>query len=235
MAVTVEDRSRTAYALRLGNLGHLTIEALRYIVARRGTLASNAVEGNGFVHTQPDLPAPDIQYVFMAARKDAGKPVPRDYGFLVTPVLLRPESRGWLELASPDPLARPRMVANFLDTERDLRTMLDGVALVRRIFRAPGFARYFGREILPGPDVVTEEQQVDYARRNVATIYHPAGSCKMGPATDAMAVVDAQLRVHGLEGVRVADCAIMPSIVSGNTNAPAMMIGERCAEFMGAG
>ena len=230
--VLAEDRSRTAYALRPEKLPHLAREALRYVFARRGTLASNAVEAGGFVRTRPGLPAPDIQYVFMAARKDAGKPVPTQYGFLVNPVLLRPESRGFLELASPDPLAKPRMVANFLSTETDLRTMLAGVALVRRILAAPAFGEFYAREVLPGPDVVTEQQQIDYAHRSVATIYHPAGSCKMGPASDALAVVDPRLRVHGLAGIRVADVSIMPTIVSGNTSAPGMMIGERAAEFL---
>ena len=228
--LTMHDPTGTAYAMTWRRAPHLLAEGLRYLLARRGTLASNVVEAGGFLRTRDGLPAPDIQVVFMPALKDHSRAVPAGHGFFATPVLLRPDSRGHLALASADPAARPAIHPNFLSAPGDAETLVAGMKILRRIVAAPAFARYRGEEILPGAAVRSDDDLLAFTHRNVATIYHPVGTCRMGP--DAGAVVDDRLRVRGVEGLRVADCSIMPTIVSGNTNAPAMMIGERCAGFI---
>jgi choline dehydrogenase len=230
--LTMQDPTHTSYRVAWSLAPHLAKEGLRYILFRRGTLASNAVEVGGFVRTRDGLEAPDIQYFFMPALKEGSRAVPRTHGFITAPILLRPKSRGHLELVSADPAERPKMVPNFLSEPEDAETLVAGLQILRRIVNAPAFARYRGPEILPGEAVKTKEELIEFAHKTVSTIYHPVGTCRMGH--DDNAVVDPQLRVHGIEGLRVADCSIMPTIVSGNTNAPAMMIGERCAGFMRA-
>lgn len=230
--VSVLDPTGTAYALAPRFAPRLAWEGVRYLLTRKGLFASNVVEAGGFVRTRADLPAPDIQYVFMAALKEHSRAIPSRPGYLITATLLRPLSRGWLALASPDPAEKPLMVGNFLDEPQDVVSLVDGVKLLRRIVRAGPFARYAGAELLPGEAIISDEDLAAFVRRAVTTIYHPVGTAKMGPSSDPLAVVDHHLRVRGVAGLRVADCAVMPSIVSGNTNAPAMMIGERCAVFM---
>ena len=143
---------------------------------------------------------------------------------------LRPESRGEILLKSPDPTAAPAIHPNYLAAELDRQTIVAGQKLARRIALQPAIAHYIASEYLPGPDVATDEQLLDHARHAGGSIFHPSGTCKMGP--DPMAVVDDQLRVHGLTGLRVADASIMPTVVSGNTNAACIMIGEKCADLV---
>ncbi len=143
---------------------------------------------------------------------------------------LRPESRGMLAIASADPAARPKIVSNYLAAETDRRVLLDGMKLVRRCTSQPVFANYVRREHLPGPEADTDEALMAYARAYATTVYHPVGTCKMG--SDPKAVVDQRLRVHGINGLRVADASIMPTLTSGNTNAPAIMIGEKAADMI---
>jgi choline dehydrogenase-like flavoprotein len=146
--------------------------------------------------------------------------------------LLRPAGRGHLELASADPAAKPVMHPNFLEDPADLATLVRGVREARRIFAGAALAPFSSEEIAPGPQVQTDAQLEAALRAQVNTAYHPVGTCKMGPASDPLAVVDARLRVHGIAGLRVADASVMPNIVGGNTSAPATMIGERAAAFM---
>ncbi len=230
--LSVLDPTASAYALAWRFLPRLGWNALWYALARRGMFASNVVEAGGFVRTAAGLVAPDVQYVFMAALKESSRAVPHRPGFLITTTLLRPASRGWLRLASADPAEKPILTGNFLDHPNDARTLVDGLVLLRRIVAAEPFRRFAGHEILPGAGVTEDADLAAFVHRSLVTIYHPVGTAKMGPADDPMAVVDNRLRVRGVAGLRVADCAIMPSIVSGNTNAPAMMIGERCAHFI---
>ncbi len=230
--LSVLDPTASAYALAWRFLPRLGWNALWYALARRGMFASNVVEAGGFVRTTAGLVAPDVQYVFMAALKESSRAVPHRPGFLITTTLLRPASRGWLRLASADPAEKPILTGNFLDHPDDARTLVDGLVLLRRIVAAEPFRRFAGHQILPGAGVTEDPDLAAFVHRSLVTIYHPVGTAKMGPADDPMAVVDNRLRVRGVAGLRVADCAIMPSIVSGNTNAPAMMIGERCAHFI---
>ncbi len=143
-----------------------------------------------------------------------------------------PIGRGRIELKSASPKDRPTLIANFLDNQNDVNTLVRGLREIRKIMRKPAMAAYSGKELVPGEDVDSDEALEAYVRETVATVYHPVGTCKMGPATDPLAVVDDRLRLRGIEGLRVADASIMPSIVAGNTSAPAMMIGERAAAFI---
>ena len=230
--VSMEDRSAQSYALSLRSAPRIALAPLRYLLFRKGLLASNGAEAGGFLRSAPGLDRPDVQMTFMVGIKGGAYTIPRRHGFLVHVSLLRPASRGQVELASKDPGARPRLRPQFLESRADVDTLVRGVKEARRIFSMPALARLAGAEINPGYAAVSDAEIEANIRAQVATIYHPAGTCKMGPAHDAMAVVDAKLRVHGIEGLRVADASIMPNITSGNTAAPTMMIAEQAAAFI---
>jgi choline dehydrogenase len=135
-------------------------------------------------------------------------------------------------LKSPDPLAAPAMQPNYLSTARDRATLVAGIRLVRRLAAAPSLAPYVAGEYRPGPAAATDDDLLEFAKNTGGTIFHPSGTCRMGPASDAMAVVDPELNVHGVGALRVVDCSIMPTLVSGNTNAPVVMIAEKAAEMI---
>jgi choline dehydrogenase len=160
----------------------------------------------------------------------AGSPVHEFSGFTMSVCQLQPESRGHVRLKSPDPLAAPAMQANYLSTQRDRATLVAGIRLARKLAATRALAPYVAGEYRPGPEATSDDALLEFAKNTAGTIFHPSGTCKMGPASDPMAVVDAELRVHGLAGLRVVDCGIMPTVVSGNTNAPAVMIAEKIAD-----
>ncbi len=217
------------------SLWRKALAGLEWAVRRTGPLTVGAGVVALFWRTRPELATPDIEFHVIPFSADRpGEPLHPFPGFTVSVCQLRPESRGRLELASTDPAAAPRIFANYLATETDRRTMVDGLELIRRIMEQPAIRPYREAEQLPGPDCRTREQLLAYVREKGTTIFHPTSTCAMGPADDAMAVVDPRLRVHGLEGLRVADASIMPTVVSGNTNAACIMIGERCADFIRA-
>ena len=151
-------------------------------------------------------------------------------GFTSSVCQLRPESRGTVTIKSPDPAMAPAMRPNYLDTQTDRQTVIDGLKLAREIAAQPSITPYIAEEFLPGQDVQSDAELLDYIRQYGSTIFHPVGTCKMG--SDPQAVVDERLRVHGIERLRVADCSIMPTLISGNTNAPAIMIGEKIAAMI---
>lgn len=234
LAAAVYARTREPISL----LGHdRGVKALRhglqYIVARRGLLTSNVIESGAFVDAT-GCGRPDVQFhVLPALVGDVDRPPPEGHGVTLSPCALRPKSRGTLRLRSTDPGDAFSLDAGFLSDEDDLRTMVAGVRFARRIMRAPALAQLLGGMLeLPdsADDAIPQRVYEDYVRAVAKTVFHPVGTCKMG--TDSQAVVTPELRVHGLEGLRIADASVMPLIVSGNTNAPTIMIGERCAEFM---
>jgi len=143
---------------------------------------------------------------------------------------VRPESRGTIMAQSPDPLQYPAIRPNYLSAPSDLRVLIAGVGHTRRIFAQPTMAPYTVEETLPGPGVTSDEQFGEFARNAGTNVFHPVGTCKMG--TDAMAVVDPRLKVHGIEGLRVIDASVMPAVTTGNTNAPTIMIGEKGAAMI---
>jgi choline dehydrogenase len=190
-----------------------------------------------YLRTRPELAAPDVQCHFIPAmfNKLHGFPfkttaVDRP-GLIASVNVARPESRGWLRLRSPDPREPPRIHANYLATETDRRTMRDGVKALRRLLRQPAIAPRIEDEFTPGAAVESDEAIDGWIRSAVDTVFHPVGTCRMG--NDAMAVVDARLKLHGIDGLRVADASVMPSITASNTNAPTIMIAEKAADMIG--
>jgi choline dehydrogenase len=204
---------------------------LEYRYFRKGPLASNGPEAGGFLTTRDGLPAPDLQFHFSPGWSVGfGTERPAGHGFALWPALVLPASRGYLALRSPDPLAPPLIQPNYLASEADLKVLVQGVKIARRLAGAQAFAPFIGAAIQPGEAVQSDTDIRAYIRAGASTVYHPVGTCKMG--VDPLAVVDPQLRVYGVEGLRIADASIMPTIVNGNTNAPAIMIGEKLAEIL---
>ena len=210
----------------------LAAEVLKYVVAKRGVLTYTAGIIYGFVRSRPELASPDIQYhIAHASFKDAKRRIlDREPGLTMGPCQLRPASRGSIHLKSGDPFAAPAIRPNFLGETLDRETHVAGLRIARQVAAAPALAHYCAAELLPGPDCETDDELLDFARGNGATVYHPVGTCKMGQ--DPAAVVDDRLRVHGVAGLRVIDASIMPTLVSGNTNAPTIMIAEKGADMI---
>lgn len=205
----------------------------RYRAEKRGMLTSNFAEAGGFVKSDPREALPDLQLFFVVAIvDDHARKLHLGHGFSCHVCLLRPKSRGTLRLASSDPYAAPLIDPNFLSESHDLDVMVRGFKIVRSILRAPALTSYRGRELY----TENVESDVDIAtaiRSRADTVYHPVGTCRMG--TDTGAVVDPHLRVRGVSALRVVDCSVMPSIIGGNTNAPAVMIAERAADLIRSG
>jgi choline dehydrogenase len=204
---------------------------LEYYMFHRGPLSMISSPAALFARTRPELASPDIKCSispFSAERPQDG--LHRFSGFTMIAYQLRPESRGEIKLKSPDPFDAPAVYPNYLATETDQRTIVAGLKLCRRILATPQMQGFVESEFQPGSAVEGDEELLDYARRRGGTVYHPTSTCKMG--NDPMAVVDPQLRVYGVEGLRVADASVMPTVVSGNTNAAAIMIGEKAADMV---
>jgi choline dehydrogenase len=202
-----------------------------YLFLRQGPLANNIFESAAFVKTLPGLAKPDVQLVFQPAKRPGPSfPFPVGHGYAVSPVGLYPRSRGRLTLASPDPLAAARIDPNLLSVPEDLEPLLRGIRLARRIFASPAFARYQGKEAAPGEAAQSDAELEAYVRAEAYTVHHPVSTCRMG--TDPLAVVDAQLRVIGIEGLRVADASVFPSIIGGNTNAAVVMVAEKASDMI---
>lgn len=226
-AQTRQPASLLGHDRGLRAIGH----GLKYLATRRGLLSSNVVESGAFVDAT-GCGRPDVQFhVVPALVGDIDRLPPAGHGISINPCALRPRSRGRLRLKSADPMDEVALNANYLSDPEDMRTMVAGVKVARRILRAPALASVVEKMLmLPEHDDVPDTVFEDYVRTVAKTVFHPAGTCRMGQ--DPQAVVGPDLRVHGVQGLRVADASIMPTIVSGNTNAPSIMIGERCADFI---
>ena len=206
---------------------------LQYLLTKTGLLTSTVVEAGGFADTSGSG-EPDVQFhVLPMFNGFADRPAEPGHGISIGPCVLRPQSRGSVRLRSANPRDSAMFVANSLSVEADVETLARGVELAIRIVEAPSLARLVKRRALPKPGVEKDPDALrDYVRSISKTVFHPSGTARMGVASDPMAVVDEELKVRGVEGLRVADASIMPRLVSGNTNAPTMMIGERAARFM---
>jgi choline dehydrogenase len=204
---------------------------LEWLFTRSGWLTIAAGHAGAFFRTDPRLASPDVQVHFIPFSTDKmGENLHPFPGFMAHVCQLRPESRGTVRITSADAAAPPEIRMNYLTAENDRATMLAGLKKLRAIMHAPPLKPYFAAEVEPGPGAVTDEALMEHIRNKASTVYHPTSTCRMG--SDPRAVVDERLRVKAVAGLRVADCAIMPSLVSGNTNAAAIMIGEKASDMI---
>lgn len=229
--VAMENPSAESYAVSAKVLPRILASPFKYLANRTGMLASNVAEAGGFLCTD-GTGRPDIQITFLAGLKLDARSVPRRHGYMGLIQLLRPKSMGSVRLASNRPEDKPVIDPNFFADPYDMQTLIAGFRECRRIFAQPALAAMTGAEIEPGIQHQSDAEIDAALRRIVNTAYHPTGTCKMGPDSDPMAVVDGRLRVRGVSGLRVVDASVMPDIISGNTSAPTMMIAERAARFI---
>ncbi len=206
---------------------------LQWLLFRGGPLAVGINQGGLFCRVDPASATPDTQFHFATLSADmAGGAVHPFSGCTYSVCQLRPGSRGYVRLRSADPFEPPSMQPNYLSTEADRRMAVAAVKYARRVATTEPLAGLMKREFRPGPEVRTDDEILHFCREYGATIFHPSGTAKMGPASDPLSVVDHRLRVHGVAGLRVVDCSVMPTLVSGNTNVPVVMMAERAAEFV---
>ncbi|WP_339858420.1 choline dehydrogenase [Pseudohongiella acticola] len=232
LEVWVQHACRQAGTLNgwLNPVGKFLIGA-RWLMFKSGLGATNHFESNAYIRSREGLRYPDLQYHFLAgAIAYDGSSALKGHGFQVHLGANKPSSRGRVQLSSADPAAPPDILFNYLSEEADRQAYRDGLRLTREIFSQPAFDDYRGEEVSPGPAVNTDAEIDDWVARSAATAYHPCGSCRMG--SDAMAVVDSQCRVHGVENLRVVDSSVMPALTNGNINAPTIMIGEKAADHI---
>ena len=210
----------------------LACEAARFVLTGRGALTFGVTTAQVFCRSRDGLASPDLQLLFTPASHDPERfgALEREPGFSVAVCPVRPDSRGTIMAVSPDPAAAPLIIPNYLSAPGDVRVMIAGLRVTRQILAAPAIARYSAGETLPGSAATSDEDLAAHARRYGTTLYHPVGTCRMGE--DPLAVVDSRLRVHGLSGLRVIDASIMPTLTTGNTNAPTIMIAEKGATMI---
>jgi choline dehydrogenase len=198
---------------------------------RSGPLAVGINQGGLFTRVLPESTTPDIQFHIATLSADMAGAKPHPFsGFTLSVCQLRPESRGAVKLASANPLAAPLMFSNYLSTETDRRCVTRAMTFARKLARTNPLSRYVAEEVMPGSDARTDADLLQFAREHGATIFHPSGTCRMG--SDADAVVDSRLRVRGVDRLWVVDCSVMPTLVSGNTNLPAIMIAEKASDLI---
>lgn len=204
----------------------------KFLFRRRGLLAHPAAQAGLFFRTDEnqDRPMAQVHFAPAASEADAKGNLKIAPGTTATVCQLRPESRGSVHITSKNPQIYPSIKANYLSTQNDRDTIVAAVRKVREVFEAPALDNYRGQEFSPGAQAQSDEDILDYVRAEAASVYHPVGTCKMG--NDSMAVVDDRLRVHGIKSLRVADASIMPTLITGNTNATAIMIAEKCADLL---
>jgi len=231
---------RCSQPVTINDLAMSTVEKLKagvqYALTRSGHLSNAGIYAGAFVKSDPRLEQPDLQINMFGwsayERLRTGiKPHPFS-AFTMSPVHLRPEGRGTVRIKSSDPLAPPAIQFNFLASDYDFQALIYGTRLSRKIAAQPALKPFVMEEVIPGEECESDDQLIEEIRVRGVTNQHPVGTCMMGPDSDAMAVVDARLRVHGVAGLRVADASIMPQVPGGNTNAPSIMIGEKCAAMV---
>jgi len=226
-------KNRDSYSISVALIPRYVKAAFNYLFNRQGLLTSNVAEAGGFDRTQSADDIPNIQYHFLPAiLLNHGRTTAFGYGYGVHVCGLYPKSRGEIKLRSNNPKDLAMIDPRYLEHPDDQKVMVEGVRRARKILAAPTFEKYQSWEIGPGPNAQTDEQILAFIRKKAETIYHPVGTCKMGDVEDVMTVVDPELKVKGVQGLRVVDASVMPTLVGGNTNAPTIMIAERCADLI---
>lgn len=225
--------AKEGYAVAFGAIPKYVKSAFNYMFKREGLFSSNIAEAGGFVQTQYASGIADIQYHFLPAiLLDHGRKTAFGYGFGLHICCLYPKSRGEITLRSSNPSDSAVIDPHYLEHEHDQKVMIAGVKKAREILATSEFTQYQSREIGPGPDAQSDEEILAFIRKRSETIYHPIGTCRMGKVEDPNTVVDPELKVKGIKGLRVVDASVMPSLISGNTNAPTIMIAERAADLI---
>jgi len=229
--VAMDMSNSTSYALSWKALPRDILQILQYGLLRRGPLASNLFETNAYIRTLPYSDRPDMQLVFQPARRNTRPfPIPLGHGFAISAVCLYPLSRGAVTLASNDPLAAPLIDPALGSEAEDIQTLVRGLKLARRLIGHAAFDKYHAHERLPGKHIDDNEALEAYVRDTLATVHHPGSTCRMGGGPND--VVDHELKVHGLEGLRVADASIYPRVPGANTNASVVAIAEKAADMI---
>jgi choline dehydrogenase len=204
---------------------------VQYALARRGPMTSGSPPLAGFFKSDPSLETPDLQFLAgtVSYEKLGAKPhpFPAISGGICN---MRPRSRGYVRIADADPASHPRIVHNYLMDSEDQRIAVKSLRMMRDIFKAPALRAYSPQDLMPGAAVESDDELLDYIRHTGSTAFHPVGTCRMG--NDPMAVVDARLRVHGVDALRIVDASVMPTLVSGNTNAATIMIAEKASDMI---
>jgi len=219
-----KEKISLASAESIGNL-------VKYLFMKKGMLTSNVGEAGGFVKLDPESPAPELQYHFAPAFfLRHGFDNPEEHGFTIAPTQVKVASKGYIQLKSTDPMDHPEIQPHYLTEEADMQILVDGIKIAREIAHQSAFDTYRGEEYMPGSGVQSDDELREFVRQHTQSLYHPVGTCKMG--VDPMAVVNPELEVHGVQGLRVVDASIMPNIVNANTNAPTIAIAEKAAEMI---
>jgi choline dehydrogenase-like flavoprotein len=226
-SIAVRTANTESYGLSWRTVPRSVLIAAQYLLLRSGPLASNVFEANGFMRSRPEVDRPDLQIIFMPAHRNAsGHWLPLGHGYGIIFVNLRPASRGSVTLASNDPHDKPAIDFNFLAAPGDLEVLVRGFEVARSMLAAPSFAPLAGREISPGPQVRERAQIEAHIRSSLVTVHHACGTCRMGD------VVDASLRVRGIDALRVVDASVIPTVIAGNSNIPVNAVAERAADLI---
>ena len=229
--IALETDDTTSYGHSWKALPRNIAQSFRYLATRRGQWASNLFETNAYIRTLPDSDRPDLQLVFQPARRNPRPfPIPLGHGFAIVSVCLYPRSTGRVSLSGPDPLVEPLIDPKLGSDAVDLQTLLRGLKMARTIFAHESFRPYRAREVFPGAAVSSDEQWLEHIKATLTTVHHPGSTCRMGPAGDN--VVNHELKVHGLEQLRVADASIYPRLVGANTNASVVAIAEKASDMI---
>ena len=221
----------TSYALSWKALPRDIVQFLQYCFFRSGPMASNLFETNAYIRSTPDLDRPDMQIVFQPARRNTRPfPIPLGHGFAISVVCLYPKSRGKVLLANNDPQSAPLIDPQLGKATEDIATLVRGLKLTRDIFANTSFSAYQAKERMPGDNILDDQAMENYVRETLATVHHPGSTCRMGNSSED--VVNHELKIHGLENIRVADASIYPRVPGANTNASVVAIAEKAADMI---
>ncbi|KZY40555.1 GMC oxidoreductase [Oleiphilus sp. HI0050] len=231
--VLVKSKKKDGFSITPSGLLKALPDAFNYFTAKKGNLANSITQSGGFLKSGPSVEVPDIQLHFVPLLfDDCGRDLGllSQHGYSLHVCVLRPESRGQLSLKSLDPRDRIKIDFNFLSQEKDQKVLVDGIRVARKILASEAFDDHRGDEVHPGADITSDADILQACKDRLGLVYHPVGTCKMG--NDDMSVVDDQLRVHGISKLRVVDASIMPTLISGNTNAPVIAIAEKASDLI---